>query len=575
MIVTETAKLGEILVRDFGVSSDVLERALIVQQDDESHRRIGAILEADFKIDGRIVAEAVANQRGLPFIDQIDIVDEVQREVRSISLTMLRALGVFPMAVSDDWVDIAVLDPDRSEGVELIEARFKRPARMHVVAPVAFRDRLNRIFQEAENSAEEVIHEMGEDLLLEGTDLSNAPLDLLEATDEDAPIIRLVNRVLFQAVRDRASDIHIEPMEDELVIRFRIDGVLYPILKPPKQLQASITSRVKIMAGMNIAEKRLPQDGRIRIRIAGKDVDIRASCLPTSHGERLVLRILDTSQVILNLEQLGVEQDILVKWSQLIQRPHGIILVTGPTGSGKTTTLYASLSEINSTDLNILTIEDPVEYQLKGIGQMNVNSKIDLTFASGLRTILRQDPDVILVGEIRDLETAEIAIQASLTGHLVFSTLHTNDAPGALTRLVDMGVESFLVASSLVAVSGQRLVRKICGQCRQAIKPEAAVLKQIGLTPGDLIDGVIYEGKGCPACMGTGYRGRVAINELMLITESIRSLIVQNKDSGTIRKVAVKEGMRGLREDGARKVVKGSTTIAEVLRVTQEDLIDE
>lgn len=567
-------KLGEILVRDFGVGPDVLQRALDMQQSGEGGR-IGGILEDTFKVDSRLIAEALARQRGLPFIDQIEIADELQREVRGMSLIALRAQGVLPFAVDADWLDVAIVDPDSVDGVELLEARFNLPARLHVVAPAVFRERLNRIFQEAENSAEDVIHEMNEDLLLEDTDLSNAPMDLLEATDEDAPIIRLVNRVLFQAVRDRASDIHIEPMEDELIIRFRIDGVLYPILKPPKQLQASVTSRVKIMAGMNIAEKRLPQDGRIRIRIAGKDVDIRASCLPTSHGERLVLRILDTSQVILNLEQLGVEDDIKEKWSKLIERPHGIILVTGPTGSGKTTTLYASLSQINSTDLNILTIEDPVEYQLKGIGQMHVNPKIDLTFASGLRTILRQDPDVILVGEIRDLETAEIAIQASLTGHLVFSTLHTNDAPGAVTRLVDMGVEPFLVASSLVAVSGQRLVRKLCNQCRHAITPQPEALKEIGLKMSDLIDGVIYEGKGCTACMGTGYRGRVAINELMLISESIRALIIQNKDSTSIRRVAVKEGMRGLREDGARKVVAGKTTIAEVLRVTQEELIDE
>ncbi|RMF16637.1 MAG: type II secretion system protein GspE, partial [Candidatus Dadabacteria bacterium] len=289
----------------------------------------------------------------------------------------------------------------------------------------------------------------------------------------------------------------------------------------------------------------------------------------------LVLRILDTSQVILDLEQLGVEADTMERWRTLIRRPHGIILVTGPTGSGKTTTLYASLSEINSPDKNILTIEDPVEYQLQGIGQMNVNPKIDLTFASGLRTILRQDPDVILVGEIRDLETAEIAIQASLTGHLVFSTLHTNDAPGAVTRLVDMGVEPFLVASSLMAVSGQRLVRKICPDCRTPVEVPAAALREIGLTVDDLPEGTVFEGAGCERCMGTGYKGRIAINELMLISERIRSMITQNKDSGAIRKVAVGEGMRGLREDGARKVARGLTTISEVLRVTQEDLMDQ
>lgn len=569
-------RLGRVLVERFGIDAATVARAEAERISEAgTSRSLRDILIEDFEVDDAVVAQAVAAARGLPYREVLEIDPELRSDVRALTLGVLRNLRMVPLRRYEEWLEVAVIDPYAFEGIEMLEAHFGLPVRMVVAAPKALTEALNKVFQEAENTAAEVIDELGDEYALEEGDLSEAPADILESTEEDAPIIRLVNRILFQAVRDRASDIHIEPMEEELVVRFRIDGVLYPILKPPKRLQPAITSRVKIMANMNIAEKRLPQDGRIRVRIAGRDIDIRASSLPTAHGERLVLRILDRSQVVLDLESLGIESDTLVKWRKLIQRPYGIILVTGPTGSGKTTTLYASLSEINSPDKNILTIEDPVEYQLKGVGQMNVNPKIDLTFASGLRTILRQDPDVILVGEIRDLETAEIAVQASLTGHLVFSTLHTNDAPGALTRLVDMGVEPFLVASSLLAVSGQRLVRQVCRHCAQPVIPEDEALRELGITRKQLHDGVVYEGKGCDHCYGTGYRGRVAINELMLISETVRQMIMQNKDSATVRKVAVREGMRGLREDGARKVIRGITTIAEVLRVTQEEALDE
>jgi len=401
------------------------------------------------------------------------------------------------------------------------------------------------------------------------------PTDLLEADDE-APIIRLVNSLLFRAVKERASDIHINPEERDLSVRYRIDGVLREVIRPPKRIQASMASRIKIMGGLNIAEKRLPQDGRIRIKIAGKDVDIRLSTVPTAHGERIVMRLLDKSNVLLDLGEIGFEPWQLKIMDQLITRSHGIVLVTGPTGSGKTTTLYAAINKINSPDLNILTIEDPVEIPLRGVGQVQVNPKIELTFASGLRAFLRQDPDVVMVGEIRDLETAEIAIQASLTGHLVFSTIHTNDAAGAITRLADMGVQPFLVASSLVGVLAQRLVRVLCRECKKPYVPTPEELSQAGITPRILANAgdprELYKAMGCPVCQQTGYQGRTGIYELMLIDDDLRQLILKNVDSSTIKRKAAEHGMLSLLEHGAYKVAMGITTAAEVLSVTAEDL---
>jgi len=400
------------------------------------------------------------------------------------------------------------------------------------------------------------------------------PQDLLD-TDDEAPIIRLVNSLLFRAAKERASDIHIEPMERELLVRFRIDGVLQEVIKPPKRYQNSIVSRVKVMGQLNIAEKRLPQDGRIRIKLAGRDIDIRLSTIPCTFGERIVMRLLDKATTILDLPEIGMAPADMALMDQVIRRSHGIVLVTGPTGSGKTTTLYAALSRINTPDLNILTVEDPVEYQIRGIGQMAINPKIGLTFAAGLRSFLRQDPDVILVGEIRDRETAEIAIQASLTGHLVFSTVHTNDAASAVTRLVDMGVEPFLVASSLTAVMAQRLVRRLCPECREGYHPTAEELKEVGLTPEAVAragNPTIYRAKGCDACGGNGYRGRTGIYEMLMVDDDIRQLALKNVDSGSMKKAGVAKGMRTLLDDGARKVLAGETTLAEVLSVTQEDI---
>lgn len=398
------------------------------------------------------------------------------------------------------------------------------------------------------------------------------PKDLLDADDE-APIIRFVNSLLFQAVKEKASDIHLECFEKEVSVRFRKDGILHEITSVPKKLQASIISRVKIMAELDIAEKRKPQDGRIRVKVAGRDVDVRISTVPTTWGESVVMRLLDRSSVLLSLEDLGLKGEKLEVVEGLIRRPHGIILVTGPTGSGKTTTLYAGLERINSPDKKIITVEDPVEYQIQGINQIQVNSKVNLSFANGLRSILRQDPDVILVGEIRDRETADIAIHASLTGHLVFSTLHTNDSASAITRLIDMEIEPFLVASSLMAVVAQRLLRLLCNSCKESYNPSDEELKKIGLNRADLQDGIVYRAKGCDRCFDMGYTGRSAIFEMLLIDDEIRNLTLGKVDSGQIKRNAIEHGMTTLRMDGAGHVLRGLTSIDEVMRVTEKESI--
>ncbi len=390
------------------------------------------------------------------------------------------------------------------------------------------------------------------------------------ATTAFAPVVKLVNLMLSQAVKARASDIHIEHSQHALKIRYRVDGILYDMLSPPKHIQSALISRIKIMAKMNIAEKRLPQDGRIEIRIADKSIDIRVSTIPVAFGERVVLRLLDKTNVLLNVADLGMPAGRLNEFNRLIHSPYGILLVTGPTGSGKTTTLYAALSSINTTDINIITIEDPIEYQLDGIGQIQVNPKIDLTFAKGLRSIVRQDPDVILVGEIRDLETAEIATQSALTGHLVFSTLHTNDSASATTRLIDMGIEPFLVTSSVMAILAQRLVRVICKDCKEAYAPDREALQSIGITPEMAEGKTICRGRGCPSCLETGYKGRTGLFELMVLDEPIRNLILKTSDANAIKQKAVEQGMLTLRRDGAQKVLAGITTIEEVFRVTYQ-----
>ncbi len=394
----------------------------------------------------------------------------------------------------------------------------------------------------------------------------------LEEIADEAPIIKLVSLIILQALKERVSDIHLEPFEKTFKIRYRIDGVLHEKTPPPKRFQAAMLSRIKIMAGMNIAERRLPQDGRIMLKMLGRDIDLRVSSFPSLFGESIVMRILDKSSVMLGLREVGFLSDHERLFNSLIKRPNGIMLVTGPTGSGKTTTLYAALNKINTADVKIITVEDPVEYHMTGINQVQVRSKIGLTFARCLRSILRQAPNIIMIGEIRDVETAEIAIRASLTGHLVFSTLHTNDAPSAVTRLIDMGVKPFLVSSSIAGVMAQRLVRTICSECREAYEPSTKDLLLLNKKKEDLKDGKLYRGKGCSACTHTGYRGRNGIFEVMPITDRIRDLIIEKVPAATVKTRAREEGMRTMREDGFLKVALGQTTIDEVLRVTQSDI---
>ena len=435
---------------------------------------------------------------------------------------------------------------------------------------------LNHIVLDTINRVYERGKEMTEGIEDDSTGISEydlqEPKDLLEAEDE-APIIKFVNSLLFQAVKEKASDIHLECFEKELSVRFRKDGILHEITSVPKKLQASIISRVKIMAELDIAEKRKPQDGRIRVKVAGRDVDVRISTVPTTWGESVVMRILDRSSVLLTLEDLGLAGKKLHTFEGLILRPHGIILVTGPTGSGKTTSLYAGLERINSPDKKIITVEDPVEYQIQGINQIQVNPKVNLTFANGLRSILRQDPDVILVGEIRDRETADIAIHASLTGHLVFSTLHTNDSASAITRLIDMEIEPFLVASSLMAVIAQRLLRFLCNHCKEPYEPHDDELLKIGLRRSQLHDGVLYRAKGCDKCFNMGYSGRTGIFEMLMINDDIRNLTLSQVDSTKIKRKAMEHGMTTLRMDGAEKVARGLTSVDEVMRVTEEESV--
>ncbi len=435
---------------------------------------------------------------------------------------------------------------------------------------------LNHIVLDTINRVYERGKEMTEGIEDDSTGISEydlqEPKDLLEAEDE-APIIKFVNSLLFQAVKEKASDIHLECFEKELSVRFRKDGILHEITSVPKKLQASIISRVKIMAELDIAEKRKPQDGRIRVKVAGRDVDVRISTVPTTWGESVVMRILDRSSVLLTLEDLGLAGKKLHTFEGLIQRPHGIILVTGPTGSGKTTSLYAGLERINSPDKKIITVEDPVEYQIQGINQIQVNPKVNLTFANGLRSILRQDPDVILVGEIRDRETADIAIHASLTGHLVFSTLHTNDSASAITRLIDMEIEPFLVASSLMAVIAQRLLRFLCNHCKEPYEPHDDELLKIGIRRSQMHDGVLYRARGCDKCFNMGYSGRTGIFEMLMIDDDIRNLTLSQVDSTKIKRKGMEHGMTTLRMDGAEKVARGLTSVDEVMRVTEEESV--
>ena len=487
--------------------------------------------------------------------------------VAALPMSFARRHLVLPFARIDGPVDVALADPTALAPLDDLRFLYRAAVRPLVVPAPALREAITRAYDAAARSAADAIHAIeGERLDALASALDDRP-DLLEAGD-DTPVIRLVNALLFEAGKARASDIHIEPYERTTAVRFRVDGVLHDVLAPPAHLHATIASRVKIMAGLDIAERRLPQDGRICVRVAGRDVDIRVSIVPTAFGERIVLRLLDRASADLGLGELGLAPATTTAFERLLDDAHGIVLVTGPTGSGKTTTLYAALRRLATGERNILTIEDPIEYQLRGIGQMQAHPRIGLGFAAGLRAILRQDPDIILVGEIRDRETVEIAMQAALTGHLVFSTLHTNDAPSAVTRLLDMGVEPFLIASSVRGVLAQRLIRRLCDACAVDGAPDDDERASLGVETSATVR---HAGPGCPACRQTGYRGRTGIHELLAFDDGVRTRVMARADASTIRRHATAVGMATLRDDGFAKARAGITTVAEVLRVTRAD----
>jgi general secretion pathway protein E len=486
--------------------------------------------------------------------------------VRSIPINYAKQQGVLPFKLENDQITVLSTNPLNHRAFSDMRVLFGKKVHVVVTTTAKLQEAINRVYEKSTAALEGL-----DEIESEEYDLDDPVIDLLEAGDDDAPVIKLVNTLLFRAVKEKASDIHIEPYEKDMVVRFRIDGILFDIFRPPKKLQNAITSRIKVMGNLNIAEKRLPQDGRIPLKLAGKDVDVRLSSVPTAFGERLVMRLQDRSNVILELDQLGFNPRSLQKIYGLLQNTYGIVLVTGPTGSGKSTTLYAALSKINSVDKNIITVEDPVEQRIHGIGQIQVNSKIGLTFASGLRAILRQDPDIVMIGEIRDLETAEIAINASLTGHLVLSTIHTNDSPGVFPRLMDMGCEPFLIATSLLGVIAQRLVRLLCPHCKEAYTPTDTELASLEIRRDQLKNNQAYRAVGCTECNQKGYIGRTIIQEMLMVNEDIRSLIMKRQDAATIKKAALAAGMETMRDHGIQKIVAGVTTIEEILTNTQMD----
>jgi general secretion pathway protein E len=583
--------LGDILVRHGAVTAEALE-PLYLQQTEKSQGLVELVLEHNVATEGE-VAKALAAECRLPFQDRINV-DAIPAELAiRLPITYAKTHGLLITAENDTEVSVICADPLDTAGLDDVRAMFRKPLALTVAPSELVTDAINRVYERGATSSE-----------LEPTERSDDDdeVDILDS-DEDAPIIRWVNGLLSQAVKERASDIHIEPEEREVLVRYRVDGQLYVAKRASRQFMSAVIARVKIMAGLNIAEKRLPQDGRISRKIGGRSIDVRVSSIPTSRDhERVVMRLLHKSNVLLDLADLGFAARDFAIMDEMIRRPDGIMLVTGPTGSGKTTTLYSCLNRINTPDINILTAEDPVEYEMLGIHQVHVQPKIGLTFASALRAFLRQDPDVILVGEIRDRETAEIAIHASMTGHLVLSTLHTNDAASAVTRLVEMEIEAFLVRSTLAAILAQRLVRRLCPNCKEAYHPTPYELVQLGVDPErtrkrderkisprymphgveyspvgwrDASPPTFYRPKGCERCDNKGFTGRFGIYEMLVVEDVVGRLVLESADARTIKRAAQGQGMDTLRDDGARKVLQGHTTVEEVVAATQDDVVLE
>ncbi len=552
-------RLGEVLVESSLITRAQLDHALQAQQ--SSGDRLGKVLVALGLATQDAIAKAIANQIGIEYahIQGATIPEGV---LTSLPEALIRRYQVIPLRVDGEALVLGMVDPLDILALDDIRRVVERDIIPAAITPDGFQHAVNQ-YPAMDHSLDQVIQEIRQsDVITE----DEVGIDKLRQITEEAPVVRLVNLMLVQAVRQGASDIHIEPQETNVRIRYRIDGALYSVKTAPKHVQAATVSRVKIMANMNIAERRAPQDGRIELRVDGREIDLRCSSVPTTHGEKVVMRILDKRTALVGIEKLGLLPSDFPRFEGLVTKPYGIILITGPTGSGKTTSLYAILNRINKTEVNIITIEDPVEYQLPGIAQVPINPKAGLTFATGLRSFLRQDPDIIMVGEIRDEETARIAIQAALTGHLVLSTLHTNDAPGAIVRLVDMGIEPFLVSSSVIGVVAQRLVRVLCPRCREQYTPAPELAARYGLgAPGEEV--VIYKAKGCEHCNHIGYKGRIGLFEVMVMDDEARALVTKQAPSDVLKRAAIAAGMRTLPQDGVAKVLAGTTSLEEMLRV--------
>jgi len=558
-------RIGDILIERGKLDAATLERALRLQQ--ESGERLGALLVTLGVVAQRDVAEALAAQLELPLVDagsypEFPILEEM------VSTRFLRETRALPLSEDDVEVALAMADPTDDYTIGAFQMVTGRTVRPMVAIPTELEAALERLYGTGKSAQSQVIG----DVETRVDDLAfDADVQQLKDLASEAPVIRLVSLLITNALDMRASDIHVEPFENRLAVRYRVDGVLHDVESPPKRLAAAVISRIKIMANLDIAERRLPQDGRIRLRVQGKEIDLRVSTVPTMHGESVVMRILDKGGVALDFHKLGFADDTLAAFIDVLMQPHGVLLVTGPTGSGKTTTLYTALDRLNQPDVKILTVEDPVEYQMVGINQIQVKPQIDLTFANALRSIVRQDPDVIMIGEIRDLETAQIAVQSALTGHLVLSTVHTNDAASTVNRLLDMGVDDYLLTSTVVGILAQRLVRKLCPHCKEPYTALPEMVDQLGLRRFTKDDDVtLYHAKGCAQCSQTGYMGRFCILEMLPMTDPLRSLVMKHATSNELKAEAQREGMVSMYEDGMRKALAGQTTFEEVLRVTRE-----
>lgn len=564
--------LGTLLIENRVVSERQLERAL--QRQKERGGLLGDILIDMGFASEKEVLSALAKQLNIEHISVEEVTHIDVELLKLIPERVARQYMVVPLSAHDNVIDVAMANPFDIIAIDDLRALTKSRINTAIISKEGARVLIEKFYTAGsrEESLEDVLRDVSEthvELKREAVEDRDVALERLKEQSEAAPIVRLVDYIIANAINERASDIHVEPQEKRLSIRYRIDGILHDVISPAKELQMAIVSRIKIMANMDIAERRLPQDGRFTIRIRHREVDLRVSTLPTIFGEKAVMRLLEKGALSLDLERLGFDESSLEIFKRHISRPHGMILLTGPTGSGKTTTLYSGLSVIKSPEINIVTVEDPVEYQIQGVYQVQANPRIGLTFAMGLRHILRQDPDVIMIGEIRDLETAEMGIRSAMTGHLVFSTLHTNDSAGTITRLINMGIEPFLVSSSLNLAVAQRLVRRVCPECKESYRPNRITLSSLGLQKDN--DIVFYRGKGCPTCKGTGYFGRVALCEMLEMKQTIRNLVLNGADGETIRQKAIEFGMTTLRQNGIQKVVDGLTTIEEVMRATIED----